>query len=243
MYRTVFLAPEVPGQDSKSIPAMLKSRPDETRQSRRAAGVTMERVYRQSTPMGNFVIAYMETARPFLDTMESYQNSKLKIDADFLRMLAEVHGFDATKRPPGAGPQTLGEWFDPNVKQRGRGLAFVAPLQPGRIEAGKEFVRVAWEEKADEFQASRRALNVNGEVLTLNSTPHGDFVCVYSEGKDPVASNAAFAKSQAPFDTWFKAEANRMVPPSVNFNQPLPQIEQIYDWQAPVVPQQVAAAH
>jgi hypothetical protein len=243
MYRTVFLVPEVPGQDSRSIPAMLRSRPEEMRQSRRAAGVTMERVYRQNTPMGAFVIAYLESSRPFMDTMEVYQNSKFKIDADFLRMLTEVHGFDATKRPPGAGPQTLGEWFDPNVKQRGRGLAFVVPLQPGKTDATKEFVRMAWEAKVDEFQASRREVQVNGEVMTLNVTPNGDFACVYIEGQDPVAANATFAKSQAPYDTWFKAEANKLVPPSVNFNEPLPKIEQIFDWQAPSAPQQIAAAH
>lgn len=243
MYRTVFVAPELPGQDGRSIPAMLRVRADETRQSRRNAGVTMERVYLQKTPMGTYVVAYLETARPFLDTMTVFQNSTLKIDADFMAKLSQVHGFDATKRPPGTGPQTLGEWFDPSVKQRGRGLAFAMPLLPGKVEQGKEFVRMAWDERRDDFQMSRRALKTSCEVITLNSSPNGDIACVYVESPDPAASNAAFAKSQTPFDKWFKAEASKLLPPTIDLNQPVTGIEQIYDWQAPTQTQPTAAPH
>jgi hypothetical protein len=232
MHRYAFAVPELPGKDARSIPAFAKTQPDQLRESRRRAGITMERVYRMPTPMGVFTIGYIESAATFAETTALFAKSDLPFDREFLRRLADVHGFDATKPPPGPGPELIAEWWDPEVKERGRGLAFVAPLRPGKTAEGRAFARAATVERVKEMTASRRALGINGEVIVLNPTPQGDFVCVYLEGRDPVAGNRGFAASKSPFDVWFKAECRKIFPDAMDFDQPLPPIEQIHDWRA-----------
>jgi len=67
-------------------------------------------------------------------------------------------------------------------------------------------------------------------VVTLNQTPDGDILCVYLEGNDPVEGNRGFAASQRPYDVWFKQQLVGLVPPQIDFSQPVPPVEQIWDW-------------
>lgn len=205
---------------------------DECVRSRKRLSTTMERIYRMPTPMGTFVIAYIETDKPFTEASAVLAASNDPFDLELVRRLADVHGADFSKAPPGPPPEVVGEWFDAGVRDRGRGLAFVAPLQPGKTAEGRAFAQAAFKERVKEFAASRRAKNLWGEVVVVNQTPHGDFVCVYLEGKDPVEGNRQFAASKEPFDVWFKGECRKIFPAAIDFNQPLPPIEQIHDWRA-----------
>ena len=83
-----------------------------------------------------------------------------------------------------------------------------------------------------DLAASRRAIKQNVEVVTLVQTPMGPIVSVYIEGDDPVNGNAAFAASQGKYDRWFKDECKTIFPPAINFDEPLPPIEEIFDSQA-----------
>jgi hypothetical protein len=121
---------------------------------------------------------------------------------------------------------------DPLVTVRRRGLAFVAPLLPGKADAGKAWAREAYVTRGDEFAQSRRPLGVNVELVTLNQTPMGDFAAVYIEGNDPVEANRLFAASRTPYDVWFKESIKALFPPEIDFNQPLPPIEQVFDYVA-----------
>jgi hypothetical protein len=58
----------------------------------------------------------------------------------------------------------------------------------------------------------------------------GDFLVVYLEGDDPVAGNHAFATSTHPFDIWFRGRASEIL--GIDFTQPLPSIEPLWDWHA-----------
>lgn len=81
----------------------------------------------------------------------------------------------------------------------------------------------------NEFAASRRALTQNIEVVTVLSTPMGDFASVYLEGEDPAEGNRKFAASQSPYDRWFKDELKKLFPPEVNFDVPVPPVEELFD--------------
>jgi len=63
----------------------------------------------------------------------------------------------------------------------------------------------------------------------------GDVICVYIEGDDPVASNRRFAESSDAFDVWFKDRCKEIFPPEIDFNDPVPQVSEIFDSQTLLV--------
>ena len=227
MSRTALVFPVLPGKDARDIANEMKSRPREYEESRRRLGITMERAYLQHTPMGDFVTAYHEAEGDVLEKFGKLSSSDLDIDRYFVKAAKEIHGVDLTQPMPGPQPETIAAWFDSTAKGRGRGMALCAPLAPGETERARAFAADAYHR--DDFAASRRRLNVNGELLTLQSTPHGDLVGIYIEGDDPAKGNAGFAASQDPFDLWFKEQLTTIFPPSVDFSKPVEGVEEIFD--------------
>ena len=186
--------------------------------------------------MRSILIAYAEAERDFAEWNRALIGSDLEIDRRFIEMVAEIHGVDVRQPPAGPPPETIGEWVDPEVTTRRKGLAFVAPVLPGKDEAGRAFAREAFVARKAELTESRRALGQNVEVVTLSSTPMGSFICAYLEGNDPLEGNQGFAASTRPYDVWFKDRLKELFPPELDFNQPLPPIEQVFDYVAQLVP-------
>jgi len=209
---------------------------DQYLESRKRLGTTVERIYLQANPMRSILIAYAEAERDFAEWNRALIGSDLEIDRRFIEMVAEIHGVDVRQPPAGPPPETIGEWVDPEVTTRRKGLAFVAPVLPGKDEAGRAFAREAFVARKAELTESRRALGQNVEVVTLSSTPMGSFICAYLEGNDPVEGNRGFAASTRPYDVWFKDRLKELFPPELDFNQPLPPIEQVFDYVAQLVP-------
>jgi len=227
MSRLALTFPVLPGKDARDIANEMKSRPREYEQSRRRVGITMERVYLQHTPMGDYVTAYLEAEGDVLEAFGKVASSDLDIDRYMAKAAKEIHGADFTKPMPGPLPETVAAWVDPTAKGRGRGMALCAPLAPGATERARAFVADAY--NRDEFTASRRRLNVTEELLTLQSTPQGDIVGIYIEGDDPAKGNAGFAASQDPFDLWFKEELKKIFPPAIDWSKPVEGVEEILD--------------
>ena len=227
MSRTVLVFPVMPGKDAREIADELKSRPREYEQSRRAMGVTMERAYLQHTPMGDYVVAYLEAEGDLMDGMRRMASSSRDVDRYFVKAVKEIHGVDMTQPLPGPAPETVAAWIDTSAKSRGRGMAFCAPLTPGETDRARAFVDDAYHR--DDFTASRRRLNVSEELLTLQSTPQGDIVGIYIEGDDPVKGNEGFAASQEPFDLWFKEQLTKIFPAAIDFSKPVTGVEEIFD--------------
>jgi hypothetical protein len=228
--RTVLAFPVLPGKtdaDARRMADRFVERPEEYVQSRRRLGVSLERAYLQNTPMGSFVVAYVESEGDFDAINAATVASDLPIDKFFVETVKDVHGFDMTQPPPGAAPETIGAWFDPAVTTRRRGMAFTAPLLPGTTEAGRAFIADAF--NREDMTRSRRALGQNVEVVTVTGTPAGDIAAVYLEGDDPFAGNTAFAASDDPFDVWFRAELAKLFPPFIDFSQPVPGVTEIFD--------------
>ena len=231
MAKFAFAAPELPGKDARQVPAYCRANFDAYRASRKRAGITMERVYLMRTPMGNFAVAYIEAAGDFPTTLANFTKGD-PFDKGFLDRVRDIHGFDINAAPPGPPSAVVGDWSDPDVKERRAGLAFMAPLKPGQVEAGGAFAKAAFETRRAELTAARRAVGLTREVVCLNYTPMGEVICVYIEGRDPVAGNRGFANSRSPYDKWFKAECRKIFIDSIDFDQPLPPIEPMMDWSA-----------
>jgi hypothetical protein len=223
--------PVLPGKtddDAKAIAAAFRADPRGFWESRDRHQITLERAYLQKTPMGSFVVAYTEyTDGHGLE--DDLAGSGLEMDQQFLRLAKEVHGADLTAPPPGPAPETLAEWVDPDVPDRGRGMAFTVPVAPGQTEYGRTFTQEAWGTRADELAASRRALMQRAECVTLQPTPMGDVVNVYLEADDPWKRNAEFAASAREFDVWFRSELTKIFPPYVDFSVPIEGVEEIFD--------------
>lgn len=232
MAKWLIPAPVVPGKEGelKNIARYMGDHRAEYEESRRRAGVTMERVYAMTTPQGTVVVAYAEGEKGLAGTTQAFATSGLAFDKWFFQKLSEVHGIDFTKPPEGPPPEELFDWADPRVKDRRRGLAFAAPVAAEKIAKGRSFAAEAFGTRRDELTESRRRIKGTREYGTLFHTPMGAFVCVYLEGDDPKAANAGFAKSTSAYDAWFKNEAGDVL--AQDFNQPLPPIETIWDWQA-----------
>jgi hypothetical protein len=238
-YRYAIPFPVAPGKtdaDAGGIATYLKANMDQYRESRKRLGTTMERVYLQATPMGSIVIAYVETEHSFADWMKALLTSDLEVDRKFIDLTAEIHGVDVRQPLAGPPPETIGEWVDPQVTTRTKGLAFVTPVIPGRDDAGKAFAREAFVTRRAEFIESRKSFGQNAEVVTLNVTPMGSLICGYLEGPDPVEGNRRFAASTRPYDVWFKDQLKGLFPPEVDLGKPLPPITQLFDYVAELAP-------
>jgi len=229
MYRTVLAFPLLPGKsdtDARRIADRFRQQPAEYAESARRLGVTLERAYLQQTPMGNAVVAYLESDGDFASVTKALLDSDLPIDRFFVETMRELHGVDLTK-PAGPPPETIGAWTDPAATTRGRGMAFFAPMLPDKADAGKAFINDAFHR--DDMTRTRRNLGENLEVVTAISTPQGDLAAVYIEGTDPFAANARFAASDDPFDVWFRGELTTLFPPEIDFGKPVPGVTEIFD--------------
>jgi hypothetical protein len=232
MGRIALPFPVLPGKteaDIRSISERFKSDPEEYAESRRRGGVTLERAYWQHTPMGDFVVAYVESTGPIEQVLAAQAQSDLAIDKFFVEKVQEIHGIDLTQPMPGPAPEVLGEWSDSAVTRRGRGMAFSAPGIPGTEDRGRKWTRETF--ASEDMTRSRRALGENLEIVTLLQTPQGPVIAVYLEGSDPFEANRRHAASADPFDVAFREELTHLFPPFIDFNQPVPGVTEIFDSQ------------
>jgi len=233
MQRSALVFPVLEGKteaDIRLIAERFKADPEGYLESRRRAGTTLERAYWQNTPMGDFVIGYMESDRSALDVLGVWAEQATEIDRFFAATVKQVHGIDIADVPAGPPPQTVGEWVDPEVAERRRGMAFCAPLAPGQEDRGRAWAKEIF--GSEDMTTSRRALNQNVEVVTLTETPQGPVCGVYLEGVDPFEANRTLAASTEPFDVAFKDELRVLFPPFIDFSQPVPGVTEIFDSQA-----------
>jgi hypothetical protein len=208
----------------------IRRRMPEYEQSRRRAGITVERVYLQRNPDGsNLFVVYAEAAGGLADVIGTFTTSGSDFDRWFLDVNQEISGIDFRQPPPGGGPEHLASWDDPGAG-RGTGLAFAMPLLPGKAGALRAWAHEAFQTRRQELTESRQALGQTREEVFLNATPQGDIGVAYLEGKDPAGANRQFAASEAPYDRWFKDRLKEIVPPFIDFDQPVPANETVWDW-------------
>jgi hypothetical protein len=233
MTKAGFAVPILPGKEDLAIRHSIEEirrRIAEYEESRRRAGVTMERVYLQRNPDGsNLFVVYAEAAGGPGDVLGAFARSGSDFDRWFLDVNSEISGIDFRQPPQGGGPEHVASWEDPG-SGRGAGLAFAVPVLPGKAEALRAWAREAYHARRRELTESRRALGQTREEVFLGSAPDGDVAVGYLEGKDPVDANRRFAASGAPYDRWFKDSLKEFFPPFVDFDQPVPANQAVWDW-------------
>jgi hypothetical protein len=225
--RTTLPFPVLPGADARAITKRFNDQPKEYAESRSRLGITMERAYLQVTPMGDFVVAHLETERSFGETAQAMMQSDLEIDKFFVAQVKEIHGVDLGAQPVGPPPENLGVWTDPTASGRGSGFAFTAPTLPDKREAGRAFIKDAF--SRDDMTRTSRELGGQLQSVTLVATPMGDMVAVYLEGKDPAGGNVRWAASNDPFIVWFRDECKNLFPPFVDLSKPIEGVSEIFD--------------
>ena len=231
--RTVLPFPVLPGKteaDIRSIAERFRAEPDAYAERCRRAGITLERAYWQHTPMGDFVVAYVESERSAPETVAHWAQSDLELDRFFRESVREIHGIDITQPMEGPAPENVGEWVDPDVSAPRDGFAFCAPILPDRLEQGRAWAREVF--ASDGMTASRRALGQNKEVVTLVQTPQGPVTAVYLEGDNAAEANRRFSASSSPFDVEFRQMLKQLYPPFINFDEPVPGVVTIFDSEA-----------
>src|SRR5712692_5722819 len=192
-----FPVPIVPGKEDLAgrIYDEMRARMGEYEESRRNAGLTLERTYFQRNPDGStLLVVYAEGSGSMGDVARAFATSGTSFDQWFMDVNQELSGIDFRQPPPGGWPEHIASWEAPSGA-RGKGIALCAPLLPGKIEAGKSWAKEAFEDRREEMAESRLALGSTREEVFLNSTPMGDFAVVYIEGEDPVRANKEFAAS------------------------------------------------
>lgn len=194
-------------------------------ESRRRAGVTLERTYLMTTPMGSFVTTYRE-GRSAGAALQSHLTSGLAFDKWFMGKISAVHGINFDQ--PMVLPEQVLSFVEEGVTERKPGLAFCAPVLPNKLELVRNFVNESMGPRYAELQRSRRSAGFTRDIGFLNRTPNGDLIAVYLEGDNPVEANKRWAASNDPFDVWFRKTAKEAT--GIDFNQPLPAIRTIHDW-------------
>ena len=80
-------------------------------------------------------------------------------------------------------------------------LNFSAPILPGKFDQWKAFhdsLRLGGENGA-KWEDQMRRYNIERQIVSLQRTPHGDFVVVFFEGPEPAAMMAGLGTSDNEF--------------------------------------------
>lgn len=86
-------------------------------------------------------------------------------------------------------------------------LCIALPIQPGKTQALREFVKTITESRWNEYEAFQERSRVQKVTWCLQRSPHGDLFLIYNEGEDFAKLISEFAVSTHPFDVWFRQEA------------------------------------
>jgi len=81
---------------------------------------------------------------------------------------------------------------------------FTTPLVEGKKETWKNYIKEISGSRKKEYMDSRKKAGLKVEQVFLQETPHGDMCVVRWEAENPKAVFEHLAKSNEPFDKWFR---------------------------------------
>lgn len=86
-------------------------------------------------------------------------------------------------------------------------ITWFVPIVPGKLEAWKEFVQECQGPRREELARSRQRIGLVREVAGHMQTPQGDDVCcLFHEAENLSEAFSAIARSDDPFDVWFRGK-------------------------------------
>jgi hypothetical protein len=77
------------------------------------------------------------------------------------------------------------------------------PILPGKTEAWRKAIAEMKGARASEYRESRKKLGIKREFVCFQHTPHGDFVVVHMDAKDPASVMPKVVGATSGFDKWF----------------------------------------
>ena len=105
--------------------------------------------------------------------------------------------------------------------------AFVNPIQPGKTQTWKNYVKEMTGPRKAELKESRKRIGLAKEQVWLQHTPNGDVVVVYWEAADIGKVFQGLMTSQQPFDKWFREKVLTEVH-GMNPSAPPPPMNEVF---------------
>ena len=97
---------------------------------------------------------------------------------------------------------------------------FALPIQSGKTDAARAFLRELENERKGQYTESERRLGITKEVWALQQTPQGDLFMVFFQSDNINGAVGQFVGSQDEFDQWFKRQVRDAT--GVDLNVPPP---------------------
>ena len=104
---------------------------------------------------------------------------------------------------------------------------FAVPILPGKTDAWKSAVAEMTGPRRNDYVQARRNLGITKEVVCLQQTPHGDYVCVYLEAANVSHILQDLVAATDPFHRWF-VEAILKDAHGLEPSQPLPPANEVF---------------
>src|SRR3954452_10229011 len=83
-------------------------------------------------------------------------------------------------------------------------ICLVLPVQPGRANDAREFMRELEASRKDQYAQSEERIGITKEVWFLSEFAGGETLVAYMETADFTNALALFSQSSDEFDMWFK---------------------------------------
>jgi hypothetical protein len=107
---------------------------------------------------------------------------------------------------------------------------FSVPLAAGKTDTWKKYMKELTGPRHDDYVKSRKRLGLEVEQVFLQQTPHGDMCVVRWETDNPQQTFETIAKSDEPFDKWFRDKV-LIECHDMDLSQAMPMNKQVVDLQ------------
>ena len=112
-------------------------------------------------------------------------------------------------------------------------LAFVASILPGKQEAWRRFYQALEGSRRHQYEEFHKRLRITKELTWLTETPQGDVAILYLEADSPEQILSDLARSNIPFDCWFKEQLVELYGLNVEKQHTTHVNEPIFAWSKP----------
>ena len=109
-------------------------------------------------------------------------------------------------------------------------IIYTVPLIPNKVSAWKAWAHECIGSHRTEFKAFNRRMDLTAHRAWLSNGPQGPMAVVFHEGPGAKTFLQKLARSEHPFDTWFRDHISEYH--GVDFSQPFdtPAPELVLDW-------------
>jgi hypothetical protein len=97
---------------------------------------------------------------------------------------------------------------------------FALPVQAGKGEAARQFLRELEGERKAAYAESEQRLGITKEVWAIQQIPSGEQFVIFFQGADIAGAVGQFVASQDAFDLWFKQQVHETS--GIDLNVPPP---------------------